>query len=49
MEEMPNQERNIVVKISDIMKKVRTKEDMINVMKEKGKEFLYNWRIIFSP
>jgi len=42
MEEMPNQERNIVVKVSDIMKKVRTKEDMINVMREKGKEFLYN-------
>ena len=49
MEEMPNQERNIVVKVSDIMKKVRTKEDMINVMREKGKEFLYNYRIIFSP
>ena len=42
MEEMPNQERNIVVEVSDIMKKVRTKEDMINVMREKGKEFLYN-------
>ena len=49
MEEMPNQERNIVVKFSDIMKKVRTKEDIINMMKKKVKEFLYNYMIIFSP
>jgi hypothetical protein len=48
MEEDNNNEQKIRVKISDIMKKVKTKEDMVNVMREKGKLINNNFRIIFS-
>jgi len=48
MEIRNQQDEYISVKISDIMKKIKTKEDMINCMRERGK-LLYNYfRIIFS-
>lgn len=37
MENNNPQNEKVLVKVSDIMKKVRTKEDMVNVMREKGK------------
>lgn len=37
MESRINENENVVVKVSDIMMKVKSKEDMINVMREKGK------------
>lgn len=41
------QDEYIPVKISDIMKKIRTKEDMINCMRERVKIAYNNFRIIF--
>ena len=38
MEQGQNGQQNVIVKISDIMMKVKSKEDMINVMREKGKQ-----------
>ena len=40
MENNPGDNDRIMVKISDIMKKVKSKEDMINVMREKGKKYI---------
>ena len=37
MEDNNNIVQKIQVKISDIMRKIKTKEDMINFMREKGK------------
>ena len=36
MEINNNNEQKITVSISDIMKKVKTKDDMINIMRERG-------------
>ena len=47
MEEENNNAQKIQVKISDIMTKVRTKEDMINAMRERGKILNNNFRTIF--
>ena len=38
MEKEQNGQQNVIVKISDIMMKVKSKEDMINVMREKSKQ-----------
>ena len=38
MENNSGNNDKIMVKISDIMKKVKSKEDMINVMREKGRK-----------
>ena len=47
MEPRINEEENVVVKVSDTMTKIKTKEDMINVMRERGKlDYLKN-RIFF--
>ena len=48
MEEENNNAQKIQVKISDIMTKVRTKEDMINAMRERGKILNNNFVTIFS-
>ena len=48
MEDNNQDEQKIQVKISDIMRKVKTKEDMTNIMREKGKINIYYFRIIFS-
>ena len=37
MEDNNANEQKVQVKISDIMRKIKTKEDMINLMREKGK------------
>ena len=47
MENSGNIEQKITVRISDIMNKVKTKEDMINIMRERGKKYNYNIRFIF--
>lgn len=36
MEINNNNEQKITVSLSDIMKKVKTKDDMINIMRERG-------------
>ena len=48
MEPRINGEENVVVKVSDIMTKIKTKEDMINVMRERGKLIYLKNRIFFS-
>ncbi len=40
MENNIRENDKIMVKISDIMRKVKTKEDMVNVMREKGKLYI---------
>ena len=47
MENSGNIEQKITVRISDIMNKVKTKEDMINIMRERGKKYNDNIRFIF--
>ena len=37
MKDNINENQKISVKISDIMSKIKTKEDMVNIMREKGK------------
>ena len=37
MEDDINKNQKISVKVSDILSKIKTKEDMVNTMKEKGK------------
>ena len=37
MEDNNANEQKVQVKISDIMRKIKTKEDMINLMREKDK------------
>jgi len=41
------QDEYISVKISDIMKKIKTKEDMVNCMRERGKITYNNFRTVF--
>ncbi len=48
MEEENNNNQRTKVKVSEIMMKVKTKEDMINVMRERGKLINNNFRIVFS-
>ncbi len=48
MEQNPQQEENILVKISDIMKKIKSKEDMTNCMRERGNNKYNIFRVVFS-
>lgn len=47
MDDSGNIEQKITVRISDIMNKVKTKEDMVNIMRERGKKYNNNIRFIF--